>query len=121
MERALIDTNIVVDYLRGVTAARAIVEQDPAPAISVITFIETLAGAAQHEAASLRLFLAGFERIALDDAIVEESIALRRLHRLKLPDAIIWASARTAHRTLITRDLDLAKLDPHQIRVPYRV
>jgi predicted nucleic acid-binding protein len=121
MERALIDTNIVVDYLRGVTAARELVEQEPAPAISVITFMETLAGAAPHEASALRLFLAGFERIALGEAVIEESISQRRLHRLKLPDAIIWASARITNRTLVTRDLDLAKLDLHQIQVPYRI
>lgn len=121
MERSLIDTNIVIDYLRGVPQARALVEQDPAPAISIITFMEVLVGAEPEQMATLRLFLAAFEQIVLDDAVAEEAITLRRTYRLKLPDAIIWASARISGRRLITRDVDLARLAPRQIEVPYQL
>lgn len=48
--------------------------------------------------------------LGLDDETVEQVIGLRRLTRLKLPDAIILATARVHGLRLVTLDQRLAKL-----------
>ncbi|MER8370394.1 hypothetical protein NKH70_31295 [Mesorhizobium sp. M0991] len=51
--------------------------------------------------------------------MANRAVALRRAHRIKLPDAVIWATAQTAGRLLVTRNTkDLPPDDPG-IRQPY--
>ena len=47
--RALIDSNILIDDLAGVEAARSELARHTAPAISAITWREVLAGAEDDE------------------------------------------------------------------------
>jgi predicted nucleic acid-binding protein len=66
-----------------------------------------------------RAFLSGFEIMGLDEAVAETAVELRRVHRIKLPDAIIWATASRQGRLLVTwntRDFPVA--DPG-MRIPY--
>jgi hypothetical protein len=57
----------------------------------------------------------------LDEPIAEAAAALRRSHRIKLPDAIVWAWARVNGRLLVTRDeRDVPTGDPG-VRTPYRL
>jgi predicted nucleic acid-binding protein len=78
-----------------------------------------LVGAKPTTEPATRRFLERFELIDLDDTIAEKSVILRRAHRLKLPDAVIWASAQVRGRLLITRNTkDYPKNDPG-IRMPY--
>lgn len=56
------------------------------------------------EEATRRAIDANFKRIELDEATLLESLDLRRMHRLKLPDALIWASARVNGWQLVTRN-----------------
>ena len=51
-------------------------------------------------------FLEHAEIIGIDDEIVENVIALRRKKKMKLPDAIIAATAMKNNWTLITRNED---------------
>ena len=44
------------------------------------------------------------DRVHLTDAVRDETIRLRRKNRLKLPDAIIAASALTHDAILVTND-----------------
>ena len=46
MVKALLDTNILIDYLRGVGAARTELGRYQDKAISIITWMEVLVGAA---------------------------------------------------------------------------
>jgi predicted nucleic acid-binding protein len=53
--------------------------------------------------------------------VAEESVTLRRTTRLKLPDAIILATARVHGLTLSTRNTkDFSPTDP-TIRIPYEL
>jgi predicted nucleic acid-binding protein len=57
--------------------------------------------------------------IELDGAIAEDAVNLRRRYRMKLPDAIVWASARRDGRLLVTRNSkDFPPSDPG-VRLPY--
>ena len=120
--RALIDTNILIDYLAGVEAARDELARHSNPAISAVTWMEVLVGAADdEETARLKSFLADFERIPIDNAISEVAVEIRREHGLRLPDAIIWASARVVGGLLVTRNTRDFPVDDPAVRVPYSI
>ena len=119
--RPLFDTNILIDLTEGVHAATQELDSYPFPAISIITWMEVLAGAEGVTEAKTRRLLSQFEIIQLSDAISEEAVIIRRRRRMKLPDAIIWATARLTGRVLITRDVKDFPLDDPGIRIPYRL
>ena len=121
MVKALFDTNILIDFLNGAEAARDEIARYDEPAISIITWIEVMAGASAANAGPTRAFLSRFEVIDLDEAIADQAVTLRRDHRLKLPDAIIWASARVQGRLLVTRDDKDFPADDPGVRSPYRL
>lgn len=119
--KALIDTNILVDYLQGVPQARLELERYRRPAISVITWMEVMVGATAETAAATRSFLDGFELLGIDVATADQAVQLRRSRRIKLPDAIIWATALCSSCLLVTRNTrDMDAGDPG-VRVPYTV
>jgi len=119
--RALFDTNIVLDYLKGIEAAELEFTRYEDIAISVVTRIEVLVGVTSDIEAAVRRFLDDLTTVELGTDVAERTVALRRVHRLKLADAIIWASAQTQDRLLVTRDKkDFPPGDPG-IRMPYTI
>ncbi len=100
----LLDTNILIDVLRGEAVALAWLEQQRQPRISVITWIEVLVGCRAGESSTVEAWLETFPRLPLDDAIAAETVRLRQRHGLKVPDAIILATARCGTLTLATRN-----------------
>jgi len=119
--RALFDTNILVDYLNGVEDARDELARYERTAISVITWIEVMVGARRDAEAPTRRFLASFERVDVTDSIGERAVALRQTMKLRLPDAIILATAQAENLLLVTRNTKDFKTDQPGIRVPYRL
>lgn len=99
----LLDTNTVI-YLINDRLAMAI----PAGGygFSVITEIELLSfpNLQVDEEQRIRAFLAVADRVAISDPIRDQAIALRRLHRLKIPDAIIAATAMVGNAVLFSND-----------------
>ena len=121
MVKALFDTNILIDHLRGIKAAQEELARYPDKAISLITWIEVMVGANETNQAATRAFLDSFTRIGIDLLIAERAVALRQIHRIKLPDAIVWASAEMNAMLLVTRNTkDFPPGDPG-IRMPYTV
>lgn len=119
--RALFDTNILVDYLSGVAEARAELDQFELRCMSLISWVELLVGARSDvESAAIRTFAARFEVVPIDAAIAEKAVEVRRTWKIKLPDALIWASAEHLGCVLVTRNVrDFPQTHPG-IRVPYR-
>jgi predicted nucleic acid-binding protein len=121
MVKALFDTNILIDYLNAVPQARHELTRYQEKAISIITWMEVLIGAKPEVEIGTRAFLAGFTVISVDNEIAERAVALRKTHRIKLPDAIIWATADAHSMLLITRNIkDFPKGMP-DIRIPYEI
>lgn len=119
--RALFDTNILIDFLNGVDAARRELARYSAPAISVITWIEVMVGAKAEAETETRRFLAGFEQIGVRPDIATRAVTLRKLDRMRVPDAIILATAQTENIILVTRDTKEFSADMPGIRIPYRL
>ena len=79
--KALFDTNILIDFLQGRAAAREEFDRYDDLAISVVTWMEVMVGATEATSVPTRAFLSGFDTIALDGAVAETAVDLRRLHR----------------------------------------
>lgn len=121
MVKALFDTNVLVDYLNAVPQARNELRRYESKAVSIVTWMEVMVGATENVEDATRAFLNTFEIIALDETIAERAVSLRRSHHVKLPDAIIWATARVHAMLLVTRNTrDFPAGDPG-IRMPYRL
>ena len=117
---ALFDSNIVIDYLNGIPQAAAELAQYKQADISSITWVEAQVKAPLGLADATREAIdANFKRIELDEATLVESLNLRRSHRLKLPDALIWASARIHGWQLVTRNTKDFPPEWAGIRLPY--
>ena len=119
MVKAVFDSNILIDFLQGRPEAKRELERYDDRAISVLTWIEVMVGTTPETNLATRAYLSGFELIPLDEHIAETAVELRRRHRMKLPDAIIWASARRDGRLLVTRDTKDFPLDDPGVRAPY--
>lgn len=121
MVRALLDTNILIDYLNGLPQAKAELERYQDRAISVITWMEVMVGATPRTHAGTTAFLDSFQLINLDDKVAERAVTIRQAKRIKLPDAIVWASALVNDRILVTRNTKDMSADEPGVRVPYDV
>ncbi|MCB9304111.1 MAG: type II toxin-antitoxin system VapC family toxin [Lewinellaceae bacterium] len=121
----LIDSNAVIDYLMGKLppSGTAFLDEiiNDVPNVSVITQIEVLGFKSSSAAEKL---LSGFFNdafiLGLTDEVVEKTIELRKIHKIKLPDAIIAATALTHGLSLVTRNVSdfdkiaaLECIDPH--------
>jgi len=119
MVKALFDTNILIDHLNAMPQARDELARYESRNISVVTWMEVLIGAPQELEAATRAFLAGFTVIPLDDAVAEHAVRIRRARRIKLPDAIIHASAEAHSLLLVTRNTRDFGTDTPGVRIPY--
>ena len=104
----LIDTDVLVDYLRGRTEAAAYLEARTEPLlISAITVAELFAGVREgEEIRLLEQFLSAFGIVALSPEIAREGGLYRRdygpSHGVRLADALIAATAALRPARLVT-------------------
>lgn len=119
MVKALFDTSILIDHLNAVPEARSELQRYTEKAVSIITWIEVMIGADGDLDAATRSFLDAFDVIGVDKMIAERAVTLRRHRRIKLPDAVIWATAQVHSMILVTRNTRDFPVDDPGIRVPY--
>ncbi|MDB5130855.1 MAG: Nucleotide binding protein putative, containing domain [Mucilaginibacter sp.] len=102
----IFDTNILI-YLSKYTLTPEKIFKENA-AISVITKIEALGFPFKYEDEHILLLGICNELrvIPLTDQIAQETINLRRNFRVKLPDAIIYATALVENVPLLTNNID---------------
>lgn len=119
--KAVWDSNIVIDLLNGIPEAGRQAEQYNV-VISVVTYAEVLTGAIRRKTYNEVLgFLKTMEVISLDSDIAEQAARVRADKGLKLPDAIIYATAVSLGLLLVTRNTkDFQKSDVN-IRIPYEI
>jgi len=120
--KAVFDTNILIDYLNGITAAAEELALYDAKLISIITYIEVMGGVkSPEEETVIRGFFDSFTVCELSTAIADESISLRQRHRLKIPDAIVYATAKSEGTLIVTRNTKDLMSDWPDVRLPYTV
>jgi predicted nucleic acid-binding protein len=122
--RLVVDTDVIVEYLRGRPEAAAFLEgRDEELLVSTLTVAELFAGLrGGEEERALRRFLAAFRVVAADRRLAERAGDLRRRwhpsHGTSLADAFIAATA-------IELDADLATFNTRhypmlEVILPYR-
>jgi predicted nucleic acid-binding protein len=117
----LFDTNILIDHLNGVAKATREITRSKNPAISVITWVEVMTGGASpSEEGILRAFLSNFRCLEITREVAERAAVIRRQERIKMPDAIILATAEAAGRQLVTRNVKDFPSGTRGVRVPYK-
>ncbi|MBA3298050.1 MAG: type II toxin-antitoxin system VapC family toxin [Acidobacteria bacterium] len=118
--KALFDTNILIDYLNGVDASQREIGRYKRRLVSIITWMEVLIGASDEaEADVLEMFLRDFHVVDLTRKIAREAVAIRSARGIRLPDAIIWATAQAESALLVTRNTRDFPADTPGVRVPY--
>lgn len=110
--RVLLDTNSIIYALnRGVTLPKAYYTT------SIITEIELLAypKITKSEEQNITKLLSHFEVFNIDKGIKVETIEIRKKYGIKLPDAIICATAIVHDAILISSDKQLSKIETLQV------
>lgn len=123
---ALVDTSVLVDYLRGHEAAAAVLERERAVAplrASEITRLEVLAGMRPAEEAATRSLLSTLRWHPVDAEIAEDAGALGRRwlpshHSIDGADLAIAATAIRTGSRLLTRNVRHFPMFPN-LRAPY--
>jgi len=96
----LVDTDIFIDHLRGTTAIKAVRHRLH---YSVITRAELFAGNTATDLVAQ--LLAPFREVTVDRAIAERAGRVAREFGVRLPDAVIAATALENGFGLVTRNL----------------
>jgi predicted nucleic acid-binding protein len=120
MSEVIFDTSIVIDALNDIGPAKAEFRRAKRGWISRISWIEVLAGGPSAALQETEFFLRRFGVIEVTEEIGRRAADIRRTNkRLKLPDAIIWASAQVSGRILVTRNSKDFPAQMPGIRIPY--
>ncbi|CAN5816793.1 type II toxin-antitoxin system VapC family toxin [soil metagenome] len=115
MADVLPDTDVFIDHLRG---AQRLHEGSDTIHYSVVTRAELFAGRGAEES-RVALLLAPFPELPVDRAVAERAGRLRRGSAIRLPDALIAATAIEHGCVLVTRNVRDFKDIPHlRVRQP---
>jgi hypothetical protein len=111
--KLLLDSNIVIYVAKKELAPEVFLLPEDMLLISDITLMETLGYPFNdpYEKQETENLLSILIRIPIDDSIVQKVIEIRQTNRIKLPDAIIAATAIVYNCTIITRNIsDFSRL-----------
>lgn len=125
MGQYLIDNNVISNFMLG--AFNSIASDfittllDNTPCISIITEIEALSWVSKDASKESLIieFIKFAQVVNLDSKIVAECVQLRRAKKIKLPDAIIAATAITQNLTLLTSDTDFKNIPNLKVLDPF--
>lgn len=121
----LIDTNVVIDYLAGKLPAAGMAFVDGVindrPQLSVITKIELLGYPLIGAPAQVLIdFVNDSDVLQLTEDVADRCIVLWKAHKIKLPDALIAATALVNNLTLLTRNTtDFKNISGLRVINPY--
>lgn len=121
-QRYLLDTNVVLDFIGGKFPQKTrkimfdIIDDDIN--ISVINKIELLGFAKVEKPVEFAVFQSNV--FPIEDTVVTQTIEFRKQYKIKLPDAIIAATAIVNNLTLATRNVkDFNKINKLKIWNPF--
>lgn len=123
----LIDTNILIDHLRGkpdaTTFLKSLIKDEARLICSVITRIELLAGMRYGEGNQINALMQIFDEIPVDDATAEIAgkymNEFMKSHGITTADAIIAATAKIHGSTLYTLNTKHFPMTDINVKSPY--
>lgn len=109
MNSYLLDSNILIEYLNGkekIVSYLDSISIEENCIISIISKIELISfpKLTTNEIRKILSFLENFQNINLTDEIALKAAEIRRKHKLKLPDAVIAATAVISNASLVSGD-----------------
>jgi predicted nucleic acid-binding protein len=114
-KRLLLDTNAIVALLKGNDELLKLMRGLDWIGISIISQIEFLCfqGLTEPDRKLFEDFIGRIEVVGLqlsEKQLTERAIEIRRLFKVKLPDAIIAATALTRNASLVTADQRMSSI-----------
>lgn len=108
----LLDTNAVINMLKDEDLSLKFKGKKGVYLVSIITEIELLSfkNLTQEEEKNIKKLLPQTCIIPVTNSIKEKTIVLKRKQNIKLPDALICATAMVKRLTLVTDDKHLLKI-----------
>ena len=106
--KVVLDSNIIIYLSKGLLKIEDIADRDDDIYISVITYMEVLGYQFSDlaERKIIKEFLDNFEILYINSEIAENVILIRQQKKIKLPDAIILATAKYLNCPLMTRNVE---------------
>lgn len=106
--RAVIDSNVIIDASKGIVSIEEIVAEYDFLFISIISYIEVLGYKFTNinEKSLVENIIENIPIINIDKEIADIAIEYRRKFKIKLPDALILATAKITQSVLLTRNIN---------------
>ncbi|HZK97437.1 MAG TPA: type II toxin-antitoxin system VapC family toxin [Prolixibacteraceae bacterium] len=116
--KAILDSNVIIDAVRNLIDIERSIFQFGQVYISLITYIEVLGYNFKDESEKLLTsqILGMFEIINPDIEIADLTISYLKMKKIKVPDAIILATAKKLNAILLTSNIaDFKNIDAEVI------
>ncbi len=122
MMKAVIDSDVLIDYLQGRAEAAEEMARYGEPCYSIISWMEIMCGArTEHQRKAAETLLNSMRMLELNHEIASRAVEVRQRLKLKLPDAIIMATAEVEGCLLLTRNSKDFDGSSPQVRIPYQL
>lgn len=112
--KVLLDSNIIIYLSKGELDSDKVLDSEKKYFVSVITYMETLGFPFEElkEKEFVQQILSLFKVVYVDKAIADKVVEIRQHKKIKLPDAIIAATALVKKCDLMTRNIsDFKNID----------
>ena len=117
---AQFDSDILIDALNGVEAARNEIRRAGRKSVSRVSWTEVMSAADPQSVKAVEAFLGCFQVEEIGDAVARRAAALRAERKgLTLADAFVLATAQIGGRILVTRNIKVFPASMPGIRIPY--
>jgi len=114
-----LDSNTIIYLSKGMLDIDTVLLENENYSISVITYIEVLGYKfnSNQEEKIVKNLLSLFDIIYIDESITEMVIEIRKANKIKLPDAIICATAIRNNSILLSNDIRLKAIKNLNLRL----
>jgi len=112
--KALLDSNVIIDASKGIISTQDIVSNYDYLYTSIISYVETQGYNFEdsEEKEIVSEILNSLEIVNLNKEIADIAIDYRKQKKIKLPDALILATAKHLNADLLTSDIsDFQNID----------
>jgi predicted nucleic acid-binding protein len=115
--RALLDSNAIIYASKGIVDAEKLLSDKDSYFASIITYIEVYAYEFSEpgEKDAVDEIFNNLEIVGIDEPVAEQAVKYRKssVKKIKLPDAVILATAKVIGAGLLTNNLsDFENIDP---------
>ena len=121
----LVDSNEIIDYVSNRIPEKSAKQLDiyfnNNFSVSIISKIDVLGfNTQEYELKQLESFIQHSSIVYIDEAVADKTIEIRRMKRIKLPNAIIAATALVLNCILLSHNTtDFNKIEGLQVLDPY--